>query len=59
MQLYGVALENFDDAVKAYSVIVHAPMEGLGFMATLEKACLKSPFDESLYEMLPTLRPES
>ena len=59
MQLYGVALEDFDQAVEAYSVIVHAPMEALGFMATLEKAGLKSPFDECLYEFLPSLRSKS
>lgn len=58
MQLFGMANENFDEAVAAYKIIVHAPSEDLGFTAMLEAAGLLSPFDEALYEMIPTLRPK-
>lgn len=58
MQLFGIANENFDEAIAAYEIILNAPQEGDGFMATLSKAGLLSPFDEALYEMLPSLRPK-
>ena len=59
IQLYGMGVENFDQAIESYSAIVHAPTEELGFMAALEKAGLMSPFEESLYEFLPSLRSKS
>ena len=52
MELYAMALEDFDAAVAAYQMLCEEFQEDLAYLGNLEAAGLNSPFDEEFYVKL-------
>lgn len=49
IDLYTMALEDFDAAIAAYQTLCEQPQEELGFLGNLKAAGLNGPFDEEFY----------
>jgi oligoendopeptidase F len=49
IDLYTMALEDFDAAIAAYQTLCEEPQEELGFLGNLKAAGLNGPFDEEFY----------
>ena len=55
LDLYTVAVENYDAAVAAYQLLCENMDEELGFQGNLNAAGLAGPFQEAFYQRLTTL----